>query len=219
MWCIAEITAEYRERMYDLLELYAKPYDAEVPVICVDEKSKQLLGHGKRTPLPMKPGKLAKEDYEYVRNGTRNIFVAVEPRGGKRIAQVTRKRKKKDFVAFIQHLAKNVYASAKKIRIVLDNLNTHFVGSFIEILGEKQAKIFLRRIEFYYTPKHASWLNMAEIEIGVMDRQCLNRRLPSETMMQTEVAAWEHQRNLEKRMIEWTFTRQDADRKLSRHYV
>jgi hypothetical protein len=218
MWCVGRITAEYRERMYDLLELYARPYDATEPVICVDEKSKQLLEQTRR-PIPATPGRVAKEDYEYKRAGTRNLFVAVEPKAGHREIEVTRRRTKPDFVAFVQYLGQEVYAQAHKIHLVLDNLNTHFRASFEEVLGLEAATVFLSRLEFHYTPKHASWLNMAEIEIGILDRQCIGGRLGTEARLRGEVNAWEQRRNEERRRIEWTFSRQEADQKLSRHYV
>ena len=218
MWCVARITVEYRDRMYALLDLYAKPYDAEEPVICLDEKSKQLLAD-KRQPMEMQPGSPAKEDYEYTRKGTRNLFVAVEPKGGRREVRVTGRRTKKDFVAFVLHLVQVVYASARKLHLVLDNLNTHFTKSFIEVLGEEKAAVVLERIDFHYTPKHASWLNMAEVEIGVLEKQCTGRRIPTEAILQSEVAAWQQRRNVEKRGIEWTFTREKSDEKLGRHYV
>lgn len=218
MWCIGRITLEYRERMYDLLGLYAKPYDPTEPVICLDEKSKQLLAQTRR-PLPATPGQVAKEDYEYKRAGTRNLFVAVEPQAGHREVKVTRRRTKPDFVAFVQFLVLGVYAQARKIHFVLDNLNTHFRACFEEVLGLEAAAVLLARVEFHYTPKHASWLNMAEIEIGIMDRQCTGCRIGDEARLGAETLAWEQRRNQEKRRIEWKFTRQDADWKLSRHYV
>lgn len=218
MWCIGQITAEYRQRMYDLLGLYAKPYDSAEPVVCLDEKSKQLLEQTRR-PLPAAPGQIAKEDYEYKRAGTRNLFVAVEPKAGHREVEVTRRRTKPDFVAFVQYLASEVYAQARKIHLVLDNLNTHFRASFEEVMGLEAAAIFLSRVQFHYTPKHASWLNMAEIEIGLLERQCVGRRIGSEERLCAEVLAWEQRCNDQRRQIQWKFTRQDADQKLSRHYV
>jgi hypothetical protein len=172
MWCIGEFTAEYRRRMYDLLDLWARPYDAREPVICLDEKSKQLLKET-REPLPAKPGTVAKQDYEYERAGTCNIFVAVEPRGQRRLTQVTARRTKVDFVGFVCQMLRNGYSHARKVHLVLDNLNTHLRASFEEVLGVKTAATLLRRIQFHYTPNHASWLNMAEIEIGILQRQCL----------------------------------------------
>jgi hypothetical protein len=217
MWCIGRITAEYRERMYEVLGLYAQPYDPAEPVVCLDEKSKQLLEQTRR-PLPAAPGQIAKEDYKYKRAGTRNLFVAVEPKAGHREVQVTRRRTKPDFVGFVQFLALEVYGQARKIHLVLDNLNTHFRACFEEVMGPAAAA-FLSRLEFHDTPKHASWLNMAEIEIGILDRQCTGRRIGQEERLRTEVLAWQQRRNQERCRIEWKFTRQDADRKLSGHYV
>jgi hypothetical protein len=218
MWCIGELTAEYRQRMYELLDLYARPYDAREPVICLDEKCKQLLRETRR-PLAAKPGTAARQDYEYERAGTCNIFVAVEPRGQRRIAQVTARRTKVDFVAFGCRVLRQGYSQARKVHLVLDNLNVHWRQSFQEVLGIRMAATVLRRIQFHYTPNHASWLNMAEIEIGVLQRQCLARCAPERTTLAAEVAAWQRRRNATRCGIAWTFTRRDADRKLSRHYV
>jgi hypothetical protein len=204
--------------MYRLLDLYALPYLAREPVVCIDEKSKQML-KDTRAPLPLKPGVLAKQDYEYKRAGTCNLFVAVEPKGERRIVEVTGRRTKVDFVNFVCRLLKTVYARARKVHLVLDNLNTHFRASFEEVLGHKAATALLRRIEFHYTPKHASWLNMAEIEIGILERQCLERRLKDQATITLEVAAWQQRRNANHCGIVWSFTRQDADRKLGQHYV
>ena len=218
MWCIGTLTDEYRQRMYDLLALYAKPLCHDEPVICIDEKSLQLLGHS-RQPLPMTPHVAAKHDYEYTRNGTTNLFVAVEPKAGQRIVSVTEQRGKVDFVAFVGELLTGVYAKARRVHLVLDNLNTHFRKCFEDVLGERAATKLLRRVEFHYTPKHASWLNMAEIEIGILSRQCLDRRIASRQLLRSEVNAWQRDRNAQCRTIQWNFTRQDADAKLGRHYV
>ena len=218
MWCIGTLTEEYRQRMYDLLALYAEPLCASEPVICIDEKSLQLLAHS-RKPLPIAPHTAPKIDYEYVRNGTTNLFVAVEPKAGKRVVSVTEHRGKVDFVAFIDELLTCTYAKARRVHLVLDNLNIHFRKSFEDVLGKRAAAKLLRRVQFHYTPKHASWLNMAEIEIGILNRQCLDRRIPNPQALQREVDAWQLARNTLQRAIEWKFTRQDADRKLSRHYV
>ncbi len=218
MWCIGALTQEYRQRMYALLELYARPMSKAEPVICIDEKSLQFINHS-RNPLPMAAHNPTKQDYEYVRNGTTNLFVAVEPKGGKRIVSVTERRGKIDFVAFINGLLTGAYAKARRIHLVLDNLNTHFRKCFDDVLGVGAAKKLLRRVQFHYTPKHASWLNMAEIEIGILSRQCLDRRIGDRELLQSEVDAWQQTRNAEQRTIEWNFTRQDADRKLGRHYV
>ena len=218
MWCVGRLTEEYRERMYDLLDLYARPFRSREPVVCLDEKSKQMLKDS-RIPWPIKPGMPMRQDYEYVRAGTCNLFVAVEPKGGRRTVVVTDRRAKVDFVAFVQFLLEQVYATARRVHLVLDNLNTHFRKCFEEVLDVKEAQALLRRVVFHYTPKHASWLNMAEIEIGILDRQCLDRRLPNRTLLTAEVNAWHQRRNAEQRGIEWMFTRQDADAKMARHYV
>lgn len=217
MWCIAEITPEYQKRMYDLLALYEESYDPKYPVVCIDEKSKQLLAD-KRVSYPMKPGSFQKYDYEYKRNGTRNIFVAVEPKGGRRKLQVTKRRGKKEFALFVESLVAE-YPFAKKIRIVLDNLNTHFERSFYETFTLKQAEKILSKIEFLYTPKHASWLNMAEIEINSMSNQYLKKRIPTEQQLIKAVLVCEQNRNQAKQKIIWKFTKQLADEKLSKYYV
>lgn len=205
--------------MYDLLDLYALPYDAKRPVICVDEKSKQLFGEI-RKPIPQKPGSPLKYDYEYTRNGTRNIFVAVEPKGGRRVTEVTARRTKCDFARFVMRLVDENYNSAEKLLVVVDNLNTHFEKSFTEAFSRKEADRILGMVEFHYTPKHASWLNMAEIEINAMSRECFGvRRFPQERFLAQEIAAWERQRNKNRSKIVWKFTRQDADTKLGKHYV
>lgn len=218
MWCITTITKEYRDRMYTLLDLYKQDYDERYPVVCMDEKSKQLI-EDKRGILPLKPGSAAKYDYEYKRNGTRNIFVAVEPLAGRRKITVTGNRKKKDFAYFIKELVEHDYKEAKTIQLVLDNLNTHFVSSFYETFTIRESKKILSKIKFYYTPKHGSWLNMAEIEINIMDRECLARRIGQEDVLKSEINYWSGQRNKEKKQINWSFTRKDADKKLSKHYV
>jgi hypothetical protein len=218
MWCIGTLTQEYRQRMYDLLDLYARPFRPKEPVVCLDEKSKQLLKDS-RVPLPIRPGRLVRQDYEYVRAGTCNLFVAVEPKGGQRMVLVTDRRAKPDFVAFVQYLLEQVYATAHRVHLVMDNLNTHFRKCFEDVLGVKEAQVLLRRVVFHYTPKHASWLNMAEIEIGILDRQCLDRRLPDRATLVAEVDAWQLGRNVDQRGIVWSFTRQDADQKMARHYV
>jgi DDE superfamily endonuclease len=190
MWCVGALTEEYRHRMYALLALYATPLPDDEPLVRVDEKSIQLLAHS-RPLLPTRPGGAMRQDYEYERGGTRNLFVAVEPRAGHCIVTVTKHRGKIDFVTFISHLLQKVYVDARRVHLVLDNLNTHFRKTFEDVLGVKRAAQLLRRVEFHYTPEHASWLNMAEIDITVLSRQCLDRRLPDEAMLIHEVAAWE----------------------------
>ena len=215
MWCIGKMDAQYRERMYDIIELYGRPYNPLEPVVGMDEKSKQLLESVRMELF----GKVRKTDYEYKRHGTRNIFIAVEPLAGRRFVQVTKHRKKADFAHYIKLLADDTYKDATKIHVVLDNLNTHFRKSFVETFGEEEAVRILKRIAFHYTPKHGSWLNIAEIEIGIMDRQCLNRRIATEAKMAKELAIWQEQRNTTKATITWKFSKQDADEKLSKHYT
>ncbi len=204
--------------MYDVLDLYNEPYDPLRPVIGLDEKPKQLL-ENVRTPIPMKPGSPEKYDYEYKRNGSVNIFVAVEPKAGKRKAKVTKRRTKQDFAQFVKELVDEDYKDAEVIRIVLDNLNTHFPKSLFDTFSEDEAVRILQKVEFHHTPKHASWLNIAEIEINVMDCECTDRRMKSINLLSEEVRAWEVRRNKNRKKIHWTFTKQDADKKLSKYYV
>jgi len=218
MWCITEITKEYRKRMYRLLALYNKPYDPSYPVVCFDEKSKQLL-EDTRTPIPMKPGSLMKYDYEYRRHGTCNIFVAVEPKAGKHHIKVTDTRTRTDFARFMKWLIVTKYRKAKRIMMVLDNLNTHFAQSFYETFQMDECERLLKRIKFVYTPKHASWLNMAEIEINLLDHECLGRNIGNRVDLEKQVAVWTNQNNLDQRRIFWSFTKYKADKKLSKYYV
>lgn len=197
--------------MEDVLSLYEKPYNPKEPVVCVDEKSKQLL-QDKRKPLKAREGKLKRADYEYQRNGTKNIFLAVEPRAGQRHLKVTDHRKKPDFAQFIKELLEK-YTEAEKIHIVADNLNTHFRKSFYETFSQTEADDILKRIKFHYTPKHASWLNMAEIELSIAGRQCLNRRIPTERKLKREIEYWQKYRNENKLTIQWKFTAKDARKK------
>ena len=218
MWCITTITTEYRERMYRILDLYKEPYDPKFPVLCFDEKSKQLL-EDSRKPIPLKPGSVAKYDYEYKRNGTCNIFAAIEPKAGNHFIKVTNQRTRQDFAHFMKWMINDQYKKANKIRIVLDNLNTHFEKSFYETFSVRETKRLLKRVEFVYTPKHASWLNMAEIEINLMDAECLDRNIGSCQEIEKELQVWSNQNNAEKRKINWRFTREKADKKLSKYYV
>ena len=218
MWCIQTINAEYRERMYNILNLYEEKYDPKKPLICLDEKPKQLLGD-KRKSIPMKPGSPEKYDYEYVRNGTANVFVAVEFKAGKRVTQVTERRTRRDFAQFVKILVTENYSKAEIIRLVTDNLNTHNEKSFYETFSEEEAKKILEKIEFHYTPKHASWLNAAEIEINVMDIECTDRRIGDMETLTHEVDAWTKRRNEHENKINWKFTRKVADEKMSKHYA
>ncbi|AKB18607.1 Mobile element protein [Methanosarcina sp. WWM596] len=218
MWCIKTIDSEYRKRMYDVLDLYEEDYDPKRPIVCLDEKPKQLI-EDKITPILMKPGSPEKYDYEYIRNGTANIFMAVEFKAGKRITQVTERRTMIDFAQFMKDLVIEEYSKAEVIRLVTDNLNIHKEKSFYETFSEEEAKKILEKIEFHYTPKHASWLNAAEIEINVMDTQCTKRRIPDIKTLSKEVDAWMQRRNKNKKKINWKFTKKNADEKLSKHYV
>jgi len=211
MWCLPKVNQQFKEKMEDVLNLYEKPYNFAEPVICVDEKSKQLL-QDKQKPVKARKGKLRRADYEYRRNGTRNIFLSVEPKAGQRQLKVTRHRKKPDFAQFIKELSKK-YSRTEKIHIVVDNLNTHFEKSFYETFSQTEADNILKKIEFHYTPKHASWLNMAEIELSIVGRQCLNRRIPTEEKLKQEIKYWQKYRNDKKLTIQWKFTVKDARKK------
>lgn len=199
--------------MEDVLELYAESYDGERPVVCFDEASKELRDHVAE-PIAVSPGRPAKEDYEYVRKGTANLFVFVEPLAGRRQVNVTERRTIPDFAAQMQYLCDELYPDAKVIRVVLDNLNTHKLGSLFATYPPEEAWRLAHRLEFHYTPKHASWLNMAECELSVLARQCLDRRLADTATLAREVTAWQEARNRAKVKIEWTFRVADARKKL-----
>jgi hypothetical protein len=203
--------------MEDVLELYAEPHDPGRPVVCFDECSKELHGQV-ADPIPAAPGHPAREDYEYVRNGTANLFVVVEPLAGTRHVTVTERRAIPDFAAQMKHLCDVLYPDAAVIRVVLDNLNTHAVGSLFATYPPDEAWRLRRRLEFHYTPKHASWLNMAECELSVLAGQCLNKRVESREKPAAEVAAWQAARNKAGAKIEWTFRVADARKKLDHLY-
>jgi hypothetical protein len=203
--------------MEDVLDVYHRPYDAETPVVGMDEASKQLIGEV-RTPLPVRPGQIAKYDSEYRREGTANIFMAVEPLAGFRTVQVTDRRTRQDWAKFIRHLLDEVYSSAKKVVLVMDNLNTHTIGSLYETFDAPTARVLSERLEIHYTPKPGSWLNMAETELSVLCRQCLDRRIDDQGKMSSEIAAWETCRNEAQSTINWQFTTTDARIKLKRLY-
>jgi DDE superfamily endonuclease len=203
--------------MEDVLELYGEVYDPERPVVCFDEKPVQLLGET-RVPRPPRPGRAQRYDYEYERKGTANIFLAVEPLAGWRQVTVTERRTKLDFAAQMQQLVDVHYAEAKKVRLVLDNLNTHKPASLYEAFSPAEARRILRRLEFHYTPKHGSWLNMAEIELSVLGRQCLARRIAERDNVTKETEAWQGVRNKEAATIKWRFTVQQARTKLAHLY-
>ena len=202
--------------MERVLDVYRRPYDAAYPVVCMDETPRQLIGET-RIPLPACPGQPARHDYEYKRCGVANVFVATEPLAGKRITKVTERKGKVDWAQFIDDIARH-YPDADRITLVMDNLNTHSPGAFYEAFAPEQAKVLWDRFEFVFTPKHGSWLNVAEIEINVMIRQCLARRIDSREEMAAEVAAWQARRDQMKATIDWQFTADDARIKLKRLY-
>ena len=187
-WCIP-MSAEFVACMEDVLDLYAEPYDPERPVVCFDETSKQLLAE-KRSPIPPKPARRERYDYEYQRNGTRNLFMLCEPLAGWRHVAVTERRTMVDFAQQMRWLADEAYPASEKIRVVLDNLNTHKPASLYETFEPKEARRIRKRLEFHYTPKHGSWLNMAEIEFSVLARRVLRRRIADEETLSGEIAAW-----------------------------
>jgi hypothetical protein len=203
--------------MERVLEVYERPADPGHPVICFDEKSKQLIGEV-RSPIPMKAGSPRRRDCEYKRRGTRNLFVMVDRHRGWRHAKLTRRRTRTDFAECMRDLVDRWYPKARRITVVSDNLNTHFAESLRRTFPAREARRILRRLELQHTPKHASWLNMAEIEIGVMGRQCLGRRIGEEERMIRELTAWEEVRNDEGIGIEWGFTRARAREKFARFY-
>ena len=202
--------------MEQVLDIYRRPYHVDYSVVCMDETPRQLIGET-RAPIPAIPGKLRQEDYEYRRMGVCNIFMATEPLAGKRMTKVTKRRSKVDFAEFLDDISKG-YPEAKKITLVMDNLNTHRPGALYEAYDPHRAKALWDRFEFVYTPKHGSWLNVAEAEISVMVRQCLNRRIDSMDLMTREVAAWQLERNALDSAVNWQFTTEDARIKLKRLY-
>jgi transposase len=217
MWCIPKVDAEFVARMEDVLDLYAEVPDERRPVVCFDETPRQLIGES-RVPVAAKPGKPARVDYEYVRNGTANVFMFVDAHRPWRHAKVTDRRTSGDFAECMRDVADKHYPKAERIRMVMDNLSTHTPAALYETFEPAEARRVLRRLEFHYTPKHASWLNMVEIEIGVMVSQCLDRRIPEKAILVSEVAAWERRRNRDKAAIKWLFTVERAREKLGRAY-
>jgi hypothetical protein len=203
--------------MEDVLEVYKLPYDPLRPVVCLDETNRQLIGET-ITPLPTRPGNPKKVDYQYERNGVANIFMMFEPLAARRYTTVTDTRKKLDFAACLRDLSDEYYSHAEKILLVMDNLNTHSLSSLYEAFPPSEARRLAERFEIHHTPKHASWLNMAEIEIGVMSRQCLKERIPSQDIMASKVTAWTHTRNAKASRTNWQFTTQDARIKLKSLY-
>jgi len=203
--------------MEDVLELYAEPYDPWRPVVCFDETSTQLLAEA-RPPLPARPGRPRRQDYEYRRQGTRNLFLTCEPLRGWRHVAVTQRRTMVDFAHQMRWLVDEAYPEVQVVRVVLDNLNTHRPASLYEAFPASEARRIVKRLEFHHTPKHGSWLNMAEIEFSVLSRSCLRKRVPNEATLCREIQALERERNAAQATINWRFTAQDARRKLHRLY-
>ena len=203
--------------MEDVLDVYARPHDPAAPVVCMDEKPYQLLAHA-RDPLPSAPGRDRKEDYEYVRHGTCSIFVWVEALAGRRRVTARHRRTRTDWATEIDHLLTVDYPDAEKIVLVMDNLNTHTLGSLYETFSPAKARVLARRLEIHYTPKHGSWLNIAEIELSALTRQCLDRRVHNLQALNTELAAWQEATNAEQRQVNWHFTTSDARTRLRHLY-
>jgi hypothetical protein len=203
--------------MEDVLEVYKRPYDEKQPVVCLDETNRQLIEEV-QTPRPVQPGQIAQYDYEYVRNGVANLFMMFEPLVGQREVMTTERRTMKDFAECLRYLADERYADAEKIIAVMDNLNTHSPASLYAAFEPSEALRLAQRFEIHYAPKHGSWVNMAELEIGVMSRQCLGRRIPTIEKMASEVKAWVTERNNHKTTVHWQFTTADARIKLRHLY-
>ena len=203
--------------MEHILELYQKPYDLKRPMVCFDEKSFQLLAH-MTDRLVLKPGRASRQDYEYKRNGTRNLFMFVEPKAGFRHVLLTNRRTKQDFAFAMRYLVDVIYPEVECIEVVMDNLNTHHYHSLVEFFGKQEADRIMNRLEFHFTPEHASWLNMAEIELSILSKQCLSRRIPIEWALTTEIVTWEAVRNEKKAKIRWNFTVHEARKVFKEHY-
>jgi hypothetical protein len=215
-WVIPpKANADFVCAMEDVLEVYTRPYDRRRPMVCLDESSKQLVKET-RCPIPARPGQPRRVDYEYERNGTANLFMVFEPLGGRRRVKVTDRRTIADFAEVVRQLVDEWYPKAEKIVLVMDNLNTHKPASLYEVFEPAEARRLLERLEIHYTPKHGSWLDMAETELGVLNTQCLDRRIPDKRTLVSEVAAWEKSRNEAHCKINWRFTTKDARIKLKR---
>jgi transposase len=210
-------SAAFVANMEDVLDTYAMPLDPKRPVVCVDEGGKQLIGEV-REPLPVRPGSPAKQDSEYVRNGMANLFLAFEPLAGRRHVAVTQRKTSADFARFLRALSDEHYARVDRIVLVCDNLSTHTPAALYEAFEPPEARRLAERFEWHYTPKHGSWLNMAEIELSVVARQCLDRRIPDIETLRREVEAWEQTRNAAVVGVEWQFTTADARVRLKKLY-
>lgn len=211
-----EANADFVAAMERVLDVYRRPYNPSVPVVCMDETPRQLIRET-RTPVAARPGRRERHDYEYERCGVCNVFMANEPLAGQRITKVTDRKTKRDWAQFLQDIARR-YAHAERITLVMDNLNTHTPGALYHAFAPEQAKALWDRFEFIYTPKHGSWLNVAEIELSVLIRQCLNRRIDSAQEVQAEVSAWQNHRDNLHAKIKWQFTSEAARIKLHRLY-
>jgi hypothetical protein len=217
-WCIPpKANAEFVWKMEDVLDVYQRPYDPRRPVVCLDETSKQLIGET-RPPAPGGPGQVAHYDSEYVRQGVANLFMMFEPLAGQRDVKVTEHRTKTDYAACLRHLADEVYPDAEIIVLVQDNLNTHSPASLYEAFAPAEAQRLAARFEWHYTPKHGSWLDMAEIELGILSRQCLSRRIDKIETLREETATWERDRDAATVTVNWQFTTADARTKLKSLY-
>lgn len=211
------MSGEFVAAMEDVLELYAEVDDPKRPRVNFDECSIELHAHA-RDPLPLAPGRPERFDYEYVRNGTANVFMIVDPNAGRRHVTVTERRTKADFAEQMRYLCDELYPDAEVVRVVLDNLNTHTPGTLYEAFPPETARRLASKLEFHYTPVHASWLNMAELELSVLSRQCLNRRIPDAEFLAAEIAAWQAARNRDRVKIDWCFKVADARRKMAGVY-
>jgi len=218
MWCIPpEANAEFVCAMENVLEVYHRPYDPKRPVVCMDETSKQLVKET-RTPQPAAPGQAGRFDYEYERNGTANVFMFCEPLAGRRRVAITDRRTRGDWAEQIRTLLDVRYPRAERVTLVMDNLNTHSPASLYEAFEPVEARRLIDRLDVVHTPKHGSWLNMAEIELGVLSRQCLGGRVPDKPTLVTAVNRWQKDRNNSRATIDWQFTTADARIKLRRLY-
>ena len=217
MWCIPHVDGEYVARMEDVLDLYAEAPDPKRPVVCFDESPVQLIGEV-RQPIPAAPGQLERYDYEYRRNGTVNLFVVLDVHRPWRKVKVTERRAAQDYAQCMRELVDVHYPDAEYIRVVQDNLSTHSAGALYQAFAPAEARRIFQRLEFHYTPKHASWLNMVEIEIGILRGQCLDRRIDDAKWLRREIAAWQRQRNAERARIKWMFTTEKARAKMGHAY-
>lgn len=217
-WVIPpEQNGEFVARMEDIIDLYCQSYDPKIPIVYMDEQSRQLIGETKQI-IPAEPGKPERTDYEYERNGTANIFMFTEPLGTQRYVSVTERRTASDWAEEIRKLVEVRYPEAERIRLVCDNLNTHKIGSLYETFAPEEARKIAKRLEIHYTPKHGSWLNIAEIELSALTRQCLDRRIPDIETLRNETKTWERRRNEQQKGVDWQFTNEDARIKLKRLY-